>query len=304
MSTPRFLLLGRSGQLGWSLQRALAAVGTVAALDRADCDLAIPDQIRSAVRHSRPDVIVNAAAFTAVDKAESSLELAERVNAVAPQILAELAREHGSLLIHYSTDYVFDGKKSSAYVEADTPNPINAYGRTKLTGEQAIEKVGGSYIVFRTSWVYGLRGRNFPKTILKRAMSGEKLRVVDDEIGAPTSADLIADITAHCLAMRLRGLAPVNDLSGIFHLVASGETTWYEFACELVRLGRAAGFNIADGGIEATSAQCYAAAALRPANSRLSTEKLRQTFKVHLPPWQLHVARLVSELAEREVWPR
>jgi dTDP-4-dehydrorhamnose reductase len=298
MTARRILLLGSSGQLGWALQRALAIRGEVFAFDRAACDLADLRQLRSVVRETRPDVVVNAAAYTAVDKAESEPDLAHRINAVAPEILAEETKSVGALLVHYSTDYVFDGEKAEHYVETDEPRPLGAYGKSKFAGEEAIHDKNGAHLIFRTSWVYGLYGKNFPKTILGIAKERDGLRVVADQIGAPTSVDLIADATAHCLGKWFAEPSIRESGSGLYHLTASGETSWHGLACELVRQARAGGLpvKLSPEMIEPIATHDYPTAARRPANSRLATRKIVDVFHLRLPPWQLHVQRLTSEI--------
>ena len=299
MTAPRILLLGKSGQLGWALQRALAIHGEVVGCDRETCDFVDLDRIRKTVREVRPAVIANAAAYTAVDRAEAEPELTHQVNAIAPGLLAEEAKNVGALLVHYSTDYVFDGEKHGVHLETDSPNPLGVYGHSKLAGEEAIRSVNGAYLIFRTSWVYGLRGKNFPKTILKLAKERENLRVVADQFGAPTSVDLIADVTSHCLGRWLAEPSASAKYGGLYHLAASGETSWHGLACELVRAALAANLalRISPEGIEQIQTHQYPTAARRPANSRLGTTKLIETFDVHLPPWQLHIHRLVTEIA-------
>lgn len=298
MTEPRILILGKNGQLGWALQRALAIYGEVVAIDRAACDLAEPDCIRTVIRSFMPAVVVNAAAYTAVDRAESESERARQVNAIAPAILAEEINKIGSLLIHYSTDYVFNGNKEKPYVEEDEPDPLNVYGQSKLAGERAIQEQGGYYLIFRTSWVYGISGKNFPKTILALAKERDNLQVVADQIGAPTSVDLIADVTAYCLDRWLASPSILKGRSSIYHLTAAGETSWHGLACDLVRLARAAGLPIrlTPEAIQPISATVYPAAARRPRNSRLACEKLVGALGVRLPPWQFHIERLVSEI--------
>lgn len=304
MTIPRILLLGKSGQLGWALQRALLIHGELIAFDRTMCDLACLDPLEAAVRSVRPDVIVNAAAYTAVDKAETEPDLVHRINAEAAGVLAEEAKKAGALLVHYSTDYVFDGEKTSSYVETDRPNPINVYGRSKLAGEQAIAARGGAFLTFRTSWVYGSHGKNFPKTILAAARKHDRLRVVADQFGAPTSVDLIADVTSHCISVWLRDRETVEQAAGVYHLVPSGSTSWHGLARELVGLAIAAGMptRVATDRIDPIVSAEYPTPARRPANSRLSSRKLEATFGFVLPPWQRQIARLIDEFATNGVW--
>jgi len=299
MISARILLLGKSGQLGWALQRALAIHGDVVACDRNACDLTDPDRIRKVVGEARPTIIVNAAAYTAVDRAESEPELAQMVNGTAPGILAEEAKYVGALLVHYSTDYVFDGQKSGYYQEVDTPRPVSVYGRSKLAGEEAIQSLGSAYLIFRTSWAYGLHGKNFPKTILALAMERKSLRIVADQFGAPTSVDLIADVTSYCLNIWKVHPTAGKQYSGIYHLVPSGETSWHGLACELVQAARAAKLplKVSPERIEPLATHDYPTAARRPANSRLCTEKLVNTFGLRLPAWQLHIHRLIADIS-------
>jgi dTDP-4-dehydrorhamnose reductase len=276
----KILLIGKTGQVGWELSRALAPLGELAAFDRAGLDLALPDRIASAVRSVRPDVLVNAAAYTAVDQAESEPLVAHAINATAVAVLAEEAKRAGALLVHYSTDYVFDGTKGAPYVEEDAPNPLNAYGRSKLAGEQAVRAIDGPHLILRTSWVYAARGRNFFLTM--RRLLGEKaeVRVVCDQIGAPTSARALAKATADLLADH--DAAVLGDARGIYHATASGCTSWHGFASEIARLERV------DSRVRVVpiASTEYATRAQRPKNSRLSNEKLLKYFGVSLPPWE------------------
>ena len=278
----RILLTGKSGQIGWELERSLAPVGEVFAFDRASLDLADPDQIVRRVREVRPELIVNAAAYTAVDRAESEPELATRINAVAPRILAEEARRAGALLIHYSTDYVFDGTKPTPYVETDAPNPISAYGRSKLEGEQKIREAGCRHLILRTGWVYGARGSNFLLTMLRLAGERREIGVVDDQIGAPTWCWDIAAATA-------RLAADAGTIEGLYHLAANGRTSWCGFAREI--FGRC---GIATRLLPIQSAQ-YASAAKRPANSTLSCESLLKKSGIALPEWTASLRRCLLE---------
>jgi dTDP-4-dehydrorhamnose reductase len=298
MSIPRILLLGRSGQLGWALQRALSIHGEIIAPAETACDLGNPDQLRSTVREVGPAVVINAAAYTAVDRAESEPALAHQINAVAPAILAEEADRAGALMVHYSTDYVFDGEKPGAYREMDGANPLNVYGATKLEGERGVLRVAAAHLIFRTSWVYGLVGNNFPKTILALAGQRDRLRVVADQFGVPTSVDLLADVTSLCVAQWLsdrRGMLPK---CGLYHLAPMGETTWHALTCELLAMARSCGIplRVVPDAIEPIGTADYPTAARRPRNSRLDTDKLARAFGVRMPPWQWHLRRLVQEL--------
>jgi dTDP-4-dehydrorhamnose reductase len=276
----------------------MAVLGRVIAVDRAACDLADSDALRALVRTVRPDVIVNAAAYTAVDDAETDEARAFAVNAEAPGVLAMQAKALGSLFVHYSTDYVFDGAADRPYVESDAPNPLSAYGRSKLAGEQAVAESGAPAIVLRTSWVAGAHGTNFTRSILKAAAERDRMEVIADCFGAPTTAALVADATAHVVA-RLWGqggaeVAP----DGVWHLAAAGETSWHGYATEVVRyaLARGAALKLKPEGIAAIPASAWPQRARRPANSRLNTDKLRETFDIHLPEWQHGVHYLIDQI--------
>jgi len=280
----RILLFGKTGQLGWELARALPVLGEVAAYGRSELDLMRPDRLVSVVRAEKPDVIVNAAAYTAVDRAESEPELAFAVNATAPGIMAEEAKQAGALLIHYSTDYVFDGTKQGPYVEDDEPNPLGVYGRSKLGGERAIVAAGCRHLILRTSWVYGPRGDNFFLTIRRLAAQRDELRVVDDQIGAPTTANMISDATA-------RILAATPDVVGLFHLTAAGVVSRFGFAAAIVReVGLPTRIVPVPSGEFATPAR-------RPLNSVLDNGALERTFGLRLPPWESGLADCVQTLA-------
>ena len=296
----KILLLGKNGQVGWELQRSLAPLGEVLALDRYSSpycgDLSQPEQLAKTVLNYRPDFIVNAAAHTAVDKAESEPALARCLNTDAPAALAQAAAQIGAWLVHYSTDYVFDGSGSHARQEGEGTGPLSVYGQTKLDGEQAIVASGCKYLIFRTSWVYGARGGNFAKTMLRLAQDREKLTVINDQHGAPTGADLIADVTAHAIR---RVLNTQNlSLGGVYHLVASGETTWHGYATHVIeeakRLSPALPWKVEELAPVPTSA--FPTPATRPLNSRLDTKKLQQAFGLVLPPWQQGVDRMLAEI--------
>ncbi len=280
----KILLTGKNGQVGWELQRTLAPLGEVVAVDRQALDLANPDSIRSVIREVKPDLIVNPAAYTAVDKAESEPELAMAVNGIAPGIMAEEANKLGAAMIHYSTDYVFDGSKTSPYTEEDTPNPLNVYGKTKLAGEQAIQAVGVPHLILRTSWVYGMRGRNFLLTILRLAKERDELKIVDDQIGAPTWSRMIAEATAQILAQSVSPLPryplPIAEVSGVYNLTAAGSTSWRGFTQAIVENAHA--------GTRVTPIPTadYPLPAPRPLFSILSNDKLSRTFGMKLPPWE------------------
>jgi dTDP-4-dehydrorhamnose reductase len=296
----RILLTGKEGQVGFELQRALSPLGEVFAMGRADCDLADPDAIRAMVEATRPTIIVNPAAYTAVDKAETERALAFAVNALAPAVLAEEAAKTGALLVHYSTDYVFDGRKQGAYLEQDLAAPQSVYGMSKLAGEEAIRSVDTRHLILRTSWVFGVHGKNFLKTILRLARERDGLRVVADQIGAPTSAALIADVTADILGQYLRDRDKVDnpDRFGTFHLTASGETSWHGYARSIVATGLEMGMPIkmSPGAISPISTDDYPVPAPRPANSRLNTEKLKSTFNLVLPDWRVGVTDVLNRL--------
>ena len=300
MTTPRILLTGKDGQVGFELQRSLLVLGEIVAVDQAECDLANPDAIRQLVRDVAPAIIVNPAAYTAVDKAESEPELAQAINGVAPSILGEEAKRLGALVVHYSTDYVFDGTKAGAYTEYDAPNPQSIYGKTKLAGEKALQASGADYLIFRTSWVFGAHGGNFAKTILRLAAERDVLKIVADQYGAPTSAALLADVTAHTLAryqlagMEGRAAFPF----GLYHLVADDVTTWHAYAQAVVRAALAAGkpLKIQPEAIAPIPTSAYPLPAPRPANSRLDTSRLQTQFGLRLPPWEEGLKHVLAQL--------
>jgi dTDP-4-dehydrorhamnose reductase len=292
----RILLFGTSGQVGAELARALPALGVVLGLDRAAADFGDPDALRAAIRRERPDVVVNAAAYTAVDRAEAEPDEARRVNADAVGAMADEVRRLGAWLVHYSTDYVFDGGKAGAYVETDQPHPLNVYGATKLAGERLVEASGCRHLVFRTSWVHAARGRNFVRTILDLARDREELTVVDDQIGCPTSAALLARVTAVVLG-RLAGpgLPPP---SGVYHACAAGETSWHGYARFAVSQARRRGLALraAPETILPIPSSERPTPARRPANSRLDTSRLTGTFGITLPSWQDDVTTTLEAL--------
>jgi len=293
----RILLLGKSGQVGWELQRALAPLGELVALDRQGenglCgDLTDLDGLRNSIRRLQPDVIVNAAAYTAVDKAESESELACLINALAPQVMAEEMRALNGWLVHYSTDYVFDGSGTAPWSETDRPAPLNQYGQSKLQGEQGIVQSGCRHLIFRTSWVYAARGNNFAKTMLRLAAEREQLNVIDDQVGAPTGAELLADVTAHAL----RQAMAQPQLSGLYHLAAVGETSWCGYARYVIEQARNMGAKLSVQNIEPIPTTAYPTPAKRPNNSRLDTRKVSQCFALQLPDWQSGVSRMLKEI--------
>jgi len=294
----KILLLGKNGQVGWELQRSLAPLGEVIALDRHSQDLCgdLSDLqgLARTVQTVRPDLIVNAAAHTAVDKAESEPELARTLNALAPAVLAQEAHKLGAWLVHYSTDYVFDGSGNRPWIEADTPAPLSVYGQTKLEGEQNIQAACGKHLIFRTSWVYAARGANFAKTMLRLAQERERLTVIDDQFGAPTGAELIADITAHAIHHLLQ--RPQD--AGLYHLAASGETTWNKYAKHVIAqagLSHIATKIIANE-VAPVPSSAFPTPARRPHNSRLDTTRLQSAFGLRLPPWQYGVDRMLAEI--------
>lgn len=297
----RILLLGKDGQLGWELQRALAPLGELVALGRDGgalaTDFSRPDTLAGTVRTLRPDVIVNAAAYTAVDKAESEPEAAQAVNARAPAVLAREAAALGAWLVHYGTDYVFDGSGQAPRGEDAPTAPLSVYGRTKLEGEEAIRASGCRHLILRTSWVYAARGGNFIRTMLRLATEREALSVIDDQIGAPTGAELLADVSAH--ALRAAMAAPA--LAGTYHAVAAGETSWHGYARFVIEWARAQGLpiKVAPQAIAAIPTREYPTPAHRPLNSRLSTRKLQEAFGLKLPHWQDGVLRMLHEACAR-----
>ena len=291
------LLLGKGGQVGWELQRSLSVLGTVTALDfdsTEHCgDFANPAGVAETVRALRPDVIVNAAAHTAVDKAESEADFARTLNATTPGAIAQEAAKLGAWLVHYSTDYVFDGSGSRPWVESDTPAPLSVYGRTKLEGERLIAQSGAKHLILRTSWVYAARGGNFAKTMLRLAKERERLTVIDDQFGAPTGAELLADVTAHAIGDILRDPSK----AGLYHAVAGGETSWHGYARFVLEQARAAGVELKAGpdAVDAVPTSAFPTPARRPQNSRLDTRRLQSTFGLVLPDWRLGVARMLQE---------
>lgn len=281
----RILLTGMHGQVGWELMRTLAPLGEVVAVDRQTLDLSNPDSIRAIIREVKPGLIVNPAAYTAVDKAESEPELAMAVNGTAPGIMAEEAKLLGAAMVHYSTDYVFDGTKTSPYLEDDTPNPLNVYGKTKLAGEDAIRASGVPHLIFRTSWVYGARGRNFLLTVRRLAQEREELKIVADQLGAPTWSRMIAEATAQILAQRGPDL---GEAGGLFHLTAAGQTSWHGFTQAILELA-GNGDKPLPRLIPFTT-QEYPLPAARPLYSQLSNAKLIKTFGIGLPSWHSSLA--------------
>lgn len=295
----KILLLGKDGQVGWELQRTLALLGELRACGRNDADFTDPESLRRLVRMEAPDVIVNAAAYTAVDKAEGDASTAHAVNAVAPGVLAEEAAARGAWLVHYSTDYVFDGSKQGAWVEIDTVNPLSVYGRSKYEGEEKIRASGAYHLILRTSWVFAARGGNFAKTMLRLAKERDSLDVVADQCGAPTGAELLADATGLALH-RIGALGQgAGGLSGTYHLSASGSTTWHAYARHVLALAQQHGADLNAGpeAVRAIVSSAFPMPAVRPANSRLDCTKFCTNFGLVLPDWRHHVDRLIAELA-------
>ena len=303
----KILLFGKGGQVGWELQRSLSPLGDLIALDfdsvQYGGDFTNLAALADTVRRVKPDVIVNASAHTAVDKAESEPELVRTLNALAPGVLAREAQSIGAWMVHYSTDYVFDGSGSTPWLESDAPAPLSVYGRTKLEGERLIQSSGCKHLIFRTSWVYGARGGNFAKTMLKLAQEREVLRVINDQIGAPTGAELLADVTAHVV----RQATAASDLeaatlSGTYHVVAKGEISWFEYANEVLALVNNTNLatKLVVKSVEPVPTTAFPTPAQRPLNSRLNTVKLETTFNLVLPHWQLGVARMLTEYIEKQ----
>ena len=294
----KIVLFGKGGQVGWELQRALSPLGELVALDfdsTDNCgDFTNLDGLAGTLTRHQPDIIVNAAAHTAVDKAESEPGLARTINALAPGVLAQQAKLLGAWLVHYSTDYVFDGSGTQPWQETDTPGPLSVYGKTKLEGEQLIRVSGCQHLIFRTSWVYAARGANFAKTMLRLAQERERLTVIDDQIGAPTGADLLADVTV--LALRQVLKRPQD--GGLYHLAAAGQTSWHGYAKHVLAQAKYAqsAIKIVANEIAAVPSSAFATAAARPLNSRLDTARLQATFGLQLPPWQRGVDRMLAEI--------
>ena len=296
----KILLFGRNGQLGWELNRSLQPLGEIVVLDIEEVDFSEPESLRKIVQDESPDVICNAVAYTAVDKAEEDEELALKINGVAPGVLAEEALKLGALLIHYSTDYVFDGTKASPYVETDVPNPLNAYGRTKLAGEIAVQSSGCDYLIFRTSWVYASRASNFMLTMLKLAQEREELSIVADQIGAPTTARLIADTTVLCVQQAMKERISGIFSSDLYHLTASGHTSWYGFTKEIVNFAsNSLNMKLTIKNIKAIPTSDYPASTTRPMNSQLALKKLESIFTITMPDWKKTLSLCIDELYEK-----
>jgi len=299
----KILLFGKNGQVGWELQRSLAPLGELIALGSESSELcgnlSDLEGIAGTIKAVAPDVIVNAAAHTAVDKAESEPELARTINALAPAVMAAEAKRVNAWLVHYSTDYVFDGCGNKPWLETDPTGPLSVYGATKLEGEQLIQQSGCNYLIFRTSWVYGARGGNFAKTMLRLAQERDSLNVINDQIGAPTGADLLADVTAHVIRTAQRQA----NVSGLYHLVAGGETSWHGYASFVLDLARRAEIQlkVASEAINPVLTSAFPTPAKRPHNSRMDTTKLQRTFNLCLPQWQPGVVRMLSEVLQRDL---
>ena len=297
------LLLGKDGQVGWQLQRSLAPHGPVITCGHADCDLTDLDRLRLLVRQIGPSVIVNAAAYTAVDRAEAEPELAMRINGEAPGVLGQEAARLGALLVHYSTDYVFDGTKPAPYIESDPTGPLGVYGVSKLAGEEAIRAAGCKSVIFRTSWVFGARGGNFVKTILRLAREQRTLNVVSDQVGSPTPAALIATVTGIVLAMLRQGHAMNRETQRRYHLCCGRPVSWHQFAHAIVDLARATpGFDLRlkPEAIIAIPSSEYPTTAARPANSRLDCGRLEKEFGLQMPDWQPYLVRMLQLLALKQ----
>lgn len=290
------LLFGKTGQVGWELQRALAPLGNVIAVDvhsKDYCgDFSNPEGVAETVRQIKPDAIVNAAAHTAVDKAESEPEFAQLLNATSVEAIAKEAEKLGAWLVHYSTDYVFPGDGEKPWLETDVTAPLNVYGATKLAGEKAVQENCTRHLIFRTSWVYAGKGNNFAKTMLRLAKERTELSVINDQFGAPTGAELLADCTAHALRVALAK----PDVAGLYHLVASGTTTWYDYAALVFNEAREAGIELAINKLNTIATNAYPTPARRPINSRLNTQKFQQNFGLVLPEWEMGVKRMLAEL--------
>jgi dTDP-4-dehydrorhamnose reductase len=291
MKNPRILIFGRVGQVGWELRHKLACLGEVSNVDFPEVDFSKPDTVRAAIREAAPTVIVNAAAYTAVDKAEATPEPAWAINASGPGVIAEEAKRLGALMMHYSTDYVYDGSKLGSWVETDTPNPLNVYGETKLAGDEAIAAVGGDYLILRTSWVYGARGSNFLLTMLRLAKERPELRIVDDQTGSPTTSECIAQATAQILAQVIAPGQGLAGRSGVYHLTNAGQATWFGFAKAFLSKQAAC------PKLNPITTSEYPVPAKRPVNSVLCCEKVAETFGVRMPDWELALDLVLDTLA-------
>jgi dTDP-4-dehydrorhamnose reductase len=300
----KILLTGKNGQIGWELQRTLASLGDVVAVGHSEMYLADPDSIRKIIREVQPGLIVNAAAYTAVDKAESEPDLAMAINGIAPGVMAEEAKRLNAAVINFSTDYVFDGAKEHPYVEDDAPNPLNVYGRTKLAGEQALQATGAPHLILRTSWVYGARGRNFLLTILRLARERRELKIVNDQIGAPTWSRMLAEVTSQIVAQSFSPLCrqaiPIQDVSGIYHAVAAGSTSWHGFAAKILESDPGHALPALPKLVPIPTSG-YPLPATRPRNSCLSNEKLMRTYGLTIPVWDESLALCLRDIAAAPV---
>src|SRR5580698_7134753 len=292
MKTPKILVFGRVGQVGWELRHKLACLGQVSSVDFPEIDFSKPDTIRDAVRAVEPTVIVNAAAYTAVDKAEAAPEPAWAINATGPGVIAEEAKRLGALMVHYSTDYVYDGSKQGPWVETDKPNPLNVYGKSKLAGDEAIAAVGGDYLILRTSWVYGARGANFLLTMLRLSKEKPELRIVDDQIGSHTTSECIAQATADILAQVITPGCGLGGRSGVYHFTCAGATTWFGFAKAFLTKQAVC------PKLTPIPASEYPVPAVRPVNSVLSCDRIAETFGIRMPSWELALDLVLETLAE------
>lgn len=297
----KILLFGQSGQISWELQRSLAPLGELIVLGSNSTEMCGNftnlSGIAESIKTIQPDMIINAAAHTAVDQIEKESDLAYQINTYAPEVLALEAKKIGACLVHFSTDYVFDGSGTQAWLETDKTNPLSTYAKTKLAAEEKIVASGCKYLIFRTSWVYAARGKNFAKTMLQLAKERDSLSVIHDQIGAPTGAELVADVTAHVLRTAMQ-----NNVTGIYHLTASGEVSWYEYAKFVLDYAQQKGtpLKLSPSDIKAVSSSEYPTPAQRPLNSRLNTTKLQETFNIYLPPWQNGVTHMLDEYFERK----
>jgi dTDP-4-dehydrorhamnose reductase len=292
MKNPKILIFGRVGQVGWELRHKLACLGQVSSVDFPEIDFSKPDTIRDAVRAAEPTVIVNAAAYTAVDKAEASPEPAWAINATGPGVIAEEAKRLGALMVHYSTDYVYDGSKQGPWVETDKPNPLSVYGKTKLAGDEAIAAIGGDYLILRTSWVYGARGANFLLTMLRLAKERPELRIVDDQTGSPTTSECLAQATADILSQVITPGGGLAGRGGVYHLTSSGATTWFGFAKAFLSKQAVC------PKLTPIPASEYPLPAQRPVNSVLSCDRIAETFGIRMPSWELALDLVLETLAE------
>ncbi len=292
----KILLFGKNGQVGWELNRSLRPLGEVIAFGREQVDFTVLESLRKTVQEIKPDIIVNAVAYTAVDHAEKEEDLAMKINGIAPGVLADEALKINALLIHYSTDYVFDGRKKGPYIETDKPNPINTYGRTKLAGEIAVQSSGCDYLIFRTSWVYASRASNFMLTMLELAQEREELSIVVDQIGVPTSARLIADTTILCIQWAVKAKLAGVFSSDLYHLTNAGHTSWYGFTEEIIKIANGLNFDLVVKNIKAISATSYPTPAVRPMNSRLELTKLENNFDLLMPNWKISLGFCIGEI--------